>query len=184
MPDLTYRQVKIQEKRNQTFFRDFVKEIASRMPMQVYKQNGVITRFPSTERSPSLCKDLTEFYDVSVAQEYNSEFTFLQQLKNFYAKRPQIPLFSYPMGNENTAFSDAVFGAKNAYLSFSVGAGAENVLYSSMVYDNVRNIFSSVHIENGCDNIFQSLSVQKSMNIFYSKYIVNSNNLRFCDKMI
>jgi len=184
MFDLIHRQQKIQEKRKQTSFRDFVVEIASRMPMQVYRQNGIITRFPPTERSPLLCKNLEEFFDIPFEQEYRDDVSFSEQLASFYKKRPHIPLFSYPIGNENSDFSDAVFGAKNAYLSFSVGAGAENVLYSSMVYNNVRNVFSSVQIENACDNVFQSLSVQKSMNIFYCKYIVNSNNLWFCDNMI
>ena len=184
MPDLAYRQQKIQEKRKQTSFRDFVMEIASWMPMQVYRQEGIITRFPPTERSPKLCQSLADFYEVSVEQEFLSENSFFQQLTTFYQTRPHIPLFRYPSGNENTEFSDAVFGAKNAYLSFSVGGQAENVLYSSMVYDNVKNIFESVHIAQNSDNVFHSLYVLQSMNVFYSKFIVNSNNLRFCDNMI
>jgi hypothetical protein len=184
MSDLSYRQQTIQEKRKQTSFRDFVMEVCSWKPIQLHRQNGIIARFPLTERSPVLCKSLREFYDISFMHDYLDGAPFLDQLADFYKTRPYVPLFSYPLGNENTDFSDAVFGAKNAYLSFSVGAGAENVLYSLATYNNVRNVVSSIHITNGCDNVFQSFSVQKSMNIFYSKYIINSNDLWFCDNMV
>ena len=54
MPDLKYRQQKIQEKRKQTSFRDFVKEIGSWMPLVFYKHNGEISRYPVTDRLKNL----------------------------------------------------------------------------------------------------------------------------------
>lgn len=48
MSNLQYRQEKIQEKRKQTPWRDFVMEICSWMPVMFYNINGRISRFPKT----------------------------------------------------------------------------------------------------------------------------------------
>jgi len=50
MPDLSYRQKKIQEKRKQTPRREFLKEIASWFQLSFYKNNGIISRYPETDR--------------------------------------------------------------------------------------------------------------------------------------
>ena len=59
MPDLAYRQQKIQEKRKQTPRREFVKEICSWYPLNLYNHGGMITRYPDTERKGIIIKDFT-----------------------------------------------------------------------------------------------------------------------------
>ena len=46
MSNLSYRQQKIQGKRKQTPWRDFVMEICSWMPIILYKNNGLISVYP------------------------------------------------------------------------------------------------------------------------------------------
>jgi len=50
MSNLSYRQEKIQVKRKATPWRDFVMEIASRMPVIFYKIDNNVSRFPDTSR--------------------------------------------------------------------------------------------------------------------------------------
>lgn len=45
---------KIQQKRKQTPFKEFVKEIASWCPASFYKIDGQISRYPKTERVSKL----------------------------------------------------------------------------------------------------------------------------------
>jgi hypothetical protein len=49
--DIKQRELKMQEKRKNTSWRDFVKEIASRMPMMLYKNDGIVTPYsPDSKR--------------------------------------------------------------------------------------------------------------------------------------
>ncbi len=50
MTDLKKREKKIQERRKQSDFRDFVKEVASWFNVGFYKNHGMISRFPETDR--------------------------------------------------------------------------------------------------------------------------------------
>jgi hypothetical protein len=61
MSNLQYWQQKIQEKRKQTPFRDFVMEIASRTPLNLYKKDGFITCYSDPTRSGPLI-DLKSYY--------------------------------------------------------------------------------------------------------------------------
>ncbi|PID34993.1 MAG: hypothetical protein CR971_00545 [candidate division SR1 bacterium] len=58
---LKVRQEKIQNKRRQTPWREFVKEIASWIPVNLYKVNGDITRYPETKRKIGKLVSLSEF---------------------------------------------------------------------------------------------------------------------------
>ena len=49
--NLQQRQEKIQAKRKKTPWRDFVRDICSWYNVNLYKNTGVISRFPETERS-------------------------------------------------------------------------------------------------------------------------------------
>ena len=62
MPDLAYRQQKIQEKRKQTSFRDFVREMASWVSLNFYRNYGRISRYPMTERIGTLSPS-EQFYE-------------------------------------------------------------------------------------------------------------------------
>ena len=46
MSNLHYRQEKIQVKRKQTPWRDFVMEICSRKPLMFYKNSGMVSIYP------------------------------------------------------------------------------------------------------------------------------------------
>jgi hypothetical protein len=50
MQDLKIREEKIKEKRKQTPFREYVKEIASRSPLVFHKNNGLVSKYPAVER--------------------------------------------------------------------------------------------------------------------------------------
>jgi malate synthase len=50
MTNLEQRNQKLQEKRKNTPWREFVKEIGSRLPIFLYKNNKMISRYPATER--------------------------------------------------------------------------------------------------------------------------------------
>ena len=52
MPHLHKREEKIQAKRKQTHFRDFVKEIASRGALNLYRHDGLVSIYPDTPRKP------------------------------------------------------------------------------------------------------------------------------------
>ncbi len=62
MTNLQYRQKKIQEKRKTTPWREFIKEIASWQPNVFYKFDGVVSRFPRTDRIGNVVKYST-FYE-------------------------------------------------------------------------------------------------------------------------
>jgi hypothetical protein len=50
MQTLKYWEDKIKEKRKDTPWREFLQEIASWMPLNLYKNQSLISRFPPTER--------------------------------------------------------------------------------------------------------------------------------------
>ena len=54
MKDLKHWKQKIQEKRKQTEFKTFMKEVGSWMPLTFYKHDGYVTKVPPTERQPHL----------------------------------------------------------------------------------------------------------------------------------
>jgi hypothetical protein len=62
MSNLNKRQSLVQDKRKQTDFRDFLKEIASRCPINLYKIDGKISRYPQTERVGKLVSS-TQFME-------------------------------------------------------------------------------------------------------------------------
>ncbi len=56
------RQTLIQEKRKKTDFRHFLREIASRCPVNLYKIDGKVSRYPQTDRLGALVTS-KEFMD-------------------------------------------------------------------------------------------------------------------------
>lgn len=186
MSDIHQRELKMQEKRKQTSFRDFLKEVVSRFNVNFYKNNGIISRFPETDR----CGTVYE------AEEYKKQFTdgfpwididsskpFFQQFQEFFATSPKMALLDYS-NNENVRYADTVYGAKNSYMTISVGDICENVLYSIMIFGNCTNVLNSILITSNCENIYHCVNVTDSFNVFYSKYIHNSANIRFSDNLI
>jgi hypothetical protein len=62
MSNLELRQSKLQERRKQTPWRDFVREIASRYQLTLYKNKGLVSRYPDTARVNQLLSS-TDFYE-------------------------------------------------------------------------------------------------------------------------
>jgi hypothetical protein len=186
MQDLTHRQEKIQQKRKQTSFRDYLMEIASWFPLNLYRNNNNISVFPPNERAGNVA-GLKEYYtsydnilstsDVPVGEN------FFQQLQSFF-KSHYKPNVSHIATNENCEYATSCFGAKNAYLTFVAGYNAENILYSTQTRENVRNILYSSLVSNGSENIFHSKIITNSYNIFYSAYLYNCSEMRFCSNCI
>jgi hypothetical protein len=133
MQDLTYRQEKIQEKRKQTSFREYLMEIASWFPVVFHRRENFVSRYPDTPR----CDDITtynEFYDNAPRQTSNiyPEISFsesMQKLRNKIAK-PNLINFG---GTENAEYADNARLCKNVYLSNTIIIDCENVLYTQNV---------------------------------------------------
>jgi hypothetical protein len=181
MQTLEYRQTKIQEKRKQTSFREFVREIASRRPFNIYKVNGLLSRFPDTPR-----KGNTENNPyLSMESDDKGSYTgnFFQDFQTFYTQSHKSTLvFAYQ--NENAEFTDSSAGTKNCYLGFKLCLGIENGLYSLCCRGNCDNIVNSASVFYNSSIIFESKNIRTSSFIFYSCNIDNSSDLRFCSNMV
>ncbi len=186
MQDIRQREEKIQAKRMQTPWRDFLKEIASWFNVSFNKNTGIISIFPETER----CGIVYE------ASEYKQKFIdgfpwidvaldvpFLQQFQKFFSTSPKMALLDYG-NNENVRYADTVYGAKNSYMTISVWDICENVLYSITIFGHCTNVLNSMLITSNCENIYHCVNVTDSFNIFYSKYIHNCANIRFSSNLI
>lgn len=181
MSNLQHRQSKIQEKRKQTPWREFVRDIASHFPVNLYRNNSFISKYPPTNRIGTLvlAKDRNNYPIIS--KDYTGDV--FDDMKRLLANN-YLDSINYYGNNENCEYSEAVYGAKNGYLCFSIGDNAENIFYSAFVRTNVSNIFDSFYIEKDSSNIYRSLFVQKGYNIFFSKYITNCNNIRLSTNLV
>jgi hypothetical protein len=115
MQDLTYRQQKIQEKRKLTPFRDYVMEICSWYPLNLYKVDNFITRYPDTNRRGIVINDPTVSRNNDKIGEYTGNF--LLDFQNFYDVSKKSSLVA-ACQNENATYADGIFGVKNGYLGF------------------------------------------------------------------
>lgn len=182
MPDLHYWQEKIKERRKTTSWKDFLLTIGSWRPMAFYKNNGYISIYPTSPRSPEVKSN--ETYDESIVwlyQDYSNGNIFndisILLWKVWLANVAQV-------NNENSNFSDTTINSKNIYLSTVIINNCENVAYGVSVKDNSTNVFDSMMVWDHSENIYKSQSVIKSFNIFYSITIVNSNNIRFSRNLV
>nr|MDD3720586.1 hypothetical protein [Candidatus Gracilibacteria bacterium] len=183
MLDLKIWEEKIKEKRKKTQFKNFVKEFASWEVLNLYKNKGQVCRYPDSGRVKNL--DNKESQNAS---SYFLDYDFnLDFFKNFHKLNNIVPyqyLISFGDMNENTIFADAVFGAKDCYLSFVLGREVERILYSAFVVVNCKNIINSFLVTYGSENICMSAGITNSFNIFYSKYITDSANIWFSTNLI
>ena len=185
MSKITRYEKLIQEKRKKTPFRDFVKEIASWETLSFYKNNGHISRYHSSDRVKKMWDSFwddapDQYRDLDLDSSFFTQFELLQD---------QIPMaytlaFPHLGNNENCEFADAVFSAKNVYLSFVVGFGATNIFYSAFCYANISDVLNSFLITKDCSEIANSHHVAESYKIFYSKNIYGSSNIWFSTNLI
>jgi hypothetical protein len=185
MTNLQHRQEKIQEKRKQTPWRDFLMEIASWYTINLNKNSTMVSRYPSNDRMGSIISK-TEYesnWDQMNIINLDKALWFFEQLYTLRKifKHPNILTF---VNNESSDYSDVVFGAKNAYLSFTIWGNSENIFYSTICYINCRNILNSVRVTDHSENVYYSKVVTKSFNVFYSRYIDNSSDIRFSSNLI
>ena len=168
-----------------TDFRDFVMEIASFQPLNLYKVNGMISKYPDTNRINNIVS-YKEYETNYLNQDWinfdlsKSFFDNLSFLKN-NIKKPA--LLQYYWDNPNCNFVEAPFWASNWYLSFGIWDNVENILYSCLIYTNSTNIFNSLMSWNNSNNIYFCKLILNSYNIFYSKFINNCNNVRFSSNL-
>lgn len=176
MSNLQHRQSIIQEKRKSTPWRQFVMEIASWFPMNLYKNKWLISKYPDTDRIWNLIVSKEREKYTTYSENYNGNF--LHWLKSIFVNS-YIDNVDFYWNNENCDFAEAVYGAKNWYLSFSIGDNAESILYSCFVRTNVANVYNSFYVEKESSNIYSSYFIQTSYNVFFSKYITTSSNIYF-----
>lgn len=185
MKDLKYYEKIIQEKRKQTSFRDFLKDIASWFPIMLVKNKGKISIFPDTPRSGNIVdkKQYFEKHENTLLDEINLEGDFFdlfqQNFRDSY--KPNVIHFR---DNLNSDFSNCVFGAQNVYLSFVIWEECENIAYSCIVYNHCSNVLYSMAVFNHCDNIYYCSNVSNSSNIFYSINIHNGSHITNCSNLM
>jgi hypothetical protein len=182
---LDYYIHKIQEKRKQTPFREFVLEIASWRPMTFYKNSGFVSRFPETDRCGRIVDHATfeETRDNPFQKEYILTNNFFDQFQDLFKNTSFSPTYQVG-GSENSEYSDMVLNGKNIYLSTISVYDCENIFYSFATREGARNVYDSVMVFENSENIYASQWVIASSNIFFSKYINNGYNLRFCSNCI
>ena len=183
MSNLSYRQQKIQDHRQQKSFREFLLEIGTWMSLGFTKQNGFFTKYEIPERLPNMVSihefnhsrdNLVDIYAVS-----DTTSGFFEAFRKLWAITPQAPVIDHG-GNESSTFADCVMMSKNCYLSNVVINECEDILYSNIVIQNNKSIINANFVVDNCSNIFQSSYVVNSFNVFYSKLIINSSDIRFC----
>ena len=183
---LQVREEKMKEKRKQTPFREYLKEIASWSPLVFHKNNGMISKYPPVQRLGKVIpnkehQELRDNFSKSWL-DYDFSISFFENLQKLFSTVP----FSH-MRNENSEnceFADVVINSKNAYLSSTVISGSENVLYCFSVKDNSKNIFNSVMVWDNSENVYFCTGIFNSFNIFYSKFLINCSNIRFSTNLM
>jgi hypothetical protein len=182
MPDLAYRQEKIQQKRKQTPFRDFVMEICSWRSLTFYKNKEFTSKYPPSERVQHLVSHKVFLEgDNSTQEEFPTSSNFFASLQTLLQKTPLSPTIVVS-GSENAVFSDQTVNSANVYLS-NVTINSKNVLYSLGIKLESENIISSCAIRQS-ENIFESTNVSESYEVFYSNTIHNSSHIWRCNNLI
>lgn len=109
MTNLQSRQEKIQTKRKQTPWREFVMEICSRCSLNIYKNEGIVSRFPETKRIRTISRK--EFFNKrdTYSDLYNSNYidshSFLEQIQELFIRIP-LPVLFGSGESENCDYSD------------------------------------------------------------------------------
>ena len=182
--NLKYRQERIQEKRKQTPWREFVMEICSWYSLGLYKRGREICMFPDTARRKNIVSNKKYELPELLDEDNYKDDDFFESLEKLFFTVNQPDRLYFSSWNENAEYASSCFWVKNAYLSFEAGMWSKNVLYSNIVYDNCIDVMASQSITDNCSDIFNSFHVTSSSNVFSSKYIHNSNEIYWCTNMI
>ncbi|MDD3793946.1 MAG: hypothetical protein PHI37_03980 [Candidatus Gracilibacteria bacterium] len=184
MQDLKIWEDKIKEKRKKTNFRDFVKEICSWQPLSFYNIDGKVSRYPKSNRIKII--DDLEFNKKATEQLEKGDLingaNFLKLLSNLWLENG-LPRLWHFWETENSTYSETVGAVKNAYLTH-LSFYAENILYSFGVSGNAKNVLNSSLVVNNSQEVYNSVGIINSYKIFYSKCIIDSNNIWFSTNLI
>lgn len=187
MSNLKNWENKIKAIRYKSNFRDFIKEIASFIPVLLYKDETWVTRYPNTSRIKKKVSIKNYFENIDnnlktwFSYDYNK--TFFQNLSSLFGLVPYPSLIQW-WENDSCDYSDSVMNCKNVYLSFIIINNCENVLYTFYVQDNCKDILNSVMVWDNSQIVYYCTAILNSFKIFYSKYIVDSNNVWFSSNLM
>ncbi len=111
---------KLQAAHRNTSFREFLMTYASWAPTTFYRNGGLFSSIPPTERSYSLIEALRfdeerMQYPQTHSREYDPDRPFLDQLHDLLYSTPVGSIVH--IGSENCDFSDISVYSKNCYLS-------------------------------------------------------------------
>lgn len=84
----------------------------------------------------------------------------------------------------NVDYADSCVASSNCYLTYVAVDSCSDVYYSAIVFDNCKGVFNSIYVTEFSENIYRSTGVIKSMNVYYSRYITNSNDMWFSTNCI
>lgn len=186
MTTLEKWQQKIIARRKQTPFKEFIIEMGSWNPIKFYRNNGLISKYPVSSRANVLSlKDYNEQRDgfCDYGRDFVWDRDFFVQLQELSSTVP-CPSVLHIGNNENCDFCETAVHAKDAYLSSIVTHGSEKVLYSDVVREWCRNVLNSCYVQYNSENIYCCLGIETSYQIFYSRFINNSNNIWFSTNLI
>ncbi len=175
----------MKEKRRNTPWRDFVKEICSWTTIVLRKIDGKISNIPQSWRiSPKRVstENFMSENNTSFGLEYDFFKDFFHNCHVLYNIAP-MPYILQMGGCENADYNDNVVWIKNAYLTFHSGF-CENALYSIQTKENSNNVLNSMMVRANSENVYMSTGVITGYNIFYSKYIKNCSDIRCSDNLL
>ncbi len=176
----------IKEKRKNTSFKNFLKEIASWRTVTFYKNNNLISKYPK-ECLKKIVDNLSFEKNRDSLIERWINFNFDKDFfKNFESlmSNVEFPATINFFWSEKCEYSDQVLASKNVYLSSVVIKECENVFYSFAVKNKSINVFNSTVITDNCENIYSSHWITRWFNIFYSKYLLDCSNTWFSSNLI
>lgn len=180
MPNLQKWENIIKEKRKKTDFRDYLKEIASWLPLVYYKNKWFVSRYLETSRTWNLVKfkDYWEYREIFIF--WNN---FLNDFGQLYLSSDFSSIFHYNK-NKNSDYSDIVYYSSDNYLSNTVIKDSSHTMYSFSVKENSHNVINSMLVWNNSENIYFGSCVISSYNIFSSRYVLNSSDIWFSTNLV
>ncbi len=188
MPSLEPWNQKIFMISRNTSFRDFVRSICSWMPANLYRNHGMISAFPQSDRTGKLIP--AEHYSknpdlyIELGREYDTSVSFFKNFSSFFQDTPRVAIRQLPPVKNSEYAEIAGWGIRDCYLSFAVVMESSYILYSFEVKENCHDIYNSVMVWDNSSQVYQSNCILKSQKIFYSRYIYNSSDIYWSSNLI
>lgn len=171
-----------------TTFKEAVMEIASWMPLVLYKSpEWYLSRYPNTNRMENRAspneyhKNMDDYKNRWI--DYDFSLNFFQNYQNLLKKVPVLARMTLN-DNINSEFAESILNVKNVYLSYIIINDCENIFYTFYAQDGIRDTYNSVMVWDHSQIVHFWIGVIQSFKIFYSRYIVNSNNIWFSTNLI